>query len=276
MENLIDIEKIEEKTFKQFYAEITEKEKNNPNVYSHWISKIDLKKLALNVGEYQVIHLPENILEMLLNDGSLTEQEETAINIFMMRALKRCTFPPFFMKNGLFSNKFQFDNCIVTNCCQFAKKLKQIYYAGMCYGVDFTTEVVLREVIPISTNHYIYDRMPLNLEYRFFVDMDKKEIIDVLDYWHPSIKERLDKRQETSFELAKREQSEKFEKYKEKIKQQLQQSLENGAFKLSGIWSIDVLVDYYNNFWLIDMATANKSWGVHLLSEENQKRIFGH
>ncbi|CAL7895550.1 hypothetical protein [Fusobacterium necrophorum] len=276
MENLIGIENIKEQTFKQFYAEITEKEKNNPNIYSHWISKIDLKKLALNVGEYQIIHLPENILEMLLNDGSLTEQEENAINIFMMSNLKKDTVPPFFMKNGLFSNKFQFDNCIITNCCQFAKKLKQIYYAAMCYGVDFTTEVVLREVIPISTNHYIYDSMPLNLEYRFFVDVDKKEIVDVLDYWHLSIKDRLEEKQKISFELAKREQTAKFETYKEKIKQQLQQSLENNAFKLNGIWSIDVLVDYYNNFWLIDMATANKSWGVHLLSEENQKRIFGH
>ncbi|CAL7904921.1 hypothetical protein [Fusobacterium necrophorum] len=276
MENLIGIENIKEQTFKQFYAEITEKEKNNPNIYSHWISKIDLKKLALNVGEYQIIHLPENILEMLLNDGPLTEEEETKINIFMIRTVKIDTVPPFFMKNGLFSNKFQFDNCIITNCCQFAKKLKQIYYAGMCCGVDFTTEVVLRQVIPISTNYYIYDSMPLNLEYRFFIDMDKKEIFDVLDYWHPSIKERLEEKQKISFELAKREQMSKFEKYKEKIKQQLQDSLENNAFKLNGIWTIDVLVDYYNNLWLIDMATANRSWGTHLLSEENQKRIFGH
>lgn len=276
MENLIDIENIKEQTFKQFYAEITEKEKNNPNVYSHWISKIDKSKLAMNIGDYQTIHLPEDILELLLTDGNLTEAEENKINTFMLDSLKENTPLPLFMKNGLFSNKFQFDNCIITHHCQFAKKLKQIYYAGMCYGVDFTTEVVLREVIPISTSHYIYDSMPLNLEYRFFVDIDKKEIFDVLDYWHPSIKERLSEKQKISFDLGKKEQGSKFEKYKDRIKEELQKSLENNVFNLTGIWSIDILVDYYDNFWLIDMAIAKNSWGVHLLSEENQKRIFGH
>lgn len=38
-------------------------------------------------------------------------------------------------------------------------------------------------------------------------------------------------------------------------------------------WSADIMSDYYDELWLIDMAIAKQSWGAHLLDDDKAKRL---
>jgi hypothetical protein F3_00972 len=255
-------------------------DEKNPNAFHFWFDGMNKTLISkeFKISESVNLFLPQDMLESLMRDGRLTREEEKSINDFFHK--ENSIGYPVFIKNGLFSNKFEFNNCIVTHPCQFAKKLHNIYYAGMCNDVDFTREVVLRKPIPVSTDFSIYQNMPLGLEFRCFVDLDKKEVVDVIDYWHSSIKNRLPEHQRAVFDIAKQDLTKQFEERKDEVWEKVRRIVEAGAFNNlkegrgdNKYWSLDIMSDYYDELWLIDMAIAKQSWGVHLLDDDKAKRL---
>lgn len=133
----------------------------------------------------------------------------------------------------------------------------------------------------------MYKGMPLNIEYRAFIDFNTKQIIDIIDYWDESLEEDIerqmisnedlerlkqfgidvkDNREDLSnFKNFKQDTRERFKQYKHILEEKLQKDISN--FELSGIWSVDFLLDSDNSFHLIDMALASDSWGKHLIDK---------
>lgn len=175
---------------------------------------------------------------------------------------------PVFMKSGLFSNKFEFDNCVVNSPDEFFEKFYNIEYFAMMFGVRPTLEVVLREFIQVPTEMKLYTNMPMHLELRAFVNFDTNEVIEVIDYWHESIVENLPLEQQDAFIQHKQKMQNKFLEMRNVVTEKLKLSMNNGDFShLSGKWSVDFMLDEKDDIWLIDMAVANQSWGYHLIQD---------
>jgi hypothetical protein F3_00972 len=254
------------------YERVLKTDAQNPNVYSTWAKAISNEALSYCGVErpiFQTITLPEDIFMSLIEDRELDKERELEINDYFASQCK-LKFP-IFVKNSLFSNKFDFYNCIIYDKCQFARYLKNIFYASMCMDCDFTAEVVFEELIPVAQCMRIYNSMPVNTEYRAFIDFDNKKVIGILDYWHESIAHRLPREQVEVFKMYKNRMKLEYEHYLPILEEKLQAILDNNAIEVKGVWSVDFLLDYYNEFWLIDMAIASKSWGFSLLEKKNRE-----
>jgi len=252
------------------YERVLKTDAQNPNVYSTWAKAISNEALSYCGIErpiFQTITLPEDIFMSLIEDRELDKERELEINDYFASQCK-LKFPVF-VKNSLFSNKFDFYNCIIYDKCQFARYLKNIFYASMCMDCDFTAEVVFEELIPVAQCMRIYNSMPVNTEYRAFIDFDNKKVIGILDYWHESIAHRLPREQVEVFKMYKNRMKLEYEHYLPILEEKLQAILDNNAIDVKGVWSVDFLLDYYNEFWLIDMAIASKSWGFSLLGKKD-------
>ena len=176
------------------------------------------------------------------------------------------------IKNGCFSNKFDFETCI-TDKEHLAEKLWKINYQSSMFETGGYTELVIRELLPDTLDTSfptIYNGMPLREEVRVFYNMDRKEIEYFVDYWdyeycgtkmrnktdeiifdwfHNKIQGRLVNHQYTYETICKY-----IEKYINGLK----------FHNLSGIWSIDFLavVNHENmdyDIYLIDMARGFRS-----------------
>ena len=250
------------------YERTLKEDEKNPNVYSSWAKAISNEALSYCGIErpiFQTIVLPEDIFMSLIEDRELDKERESEINDYFVSQCK-LKFPVF-VKNSLFSNKFDFYNCIIYDKCQFARYLKNIFYASMCVDCDFTAEVVFEELIPIAQCMRIYNSMPMNTEYRAFIDFDNKKVLGIVDYWHESIAKRLPPEQVQVFEMFKNRMKPEYEEYLPILEEKLQLILDNNAIDVKGVWSVDFLLDYYKEFWLIDMALASRSWGFYLINE---------
>jgi len=253
------------------YERVLKTDAQNPNVYSTWAKAISNEALSYCGIErpiFQTITLPEDIFMSLIEDRELDKERELEINDYFASQCK-LKFPVF-VKNSLFSNKFDFYNCIIYDKCQFARYLKNIFYASMCMDCDFTSEVVFEELIPVAQCMRIYNSMPVNTEYRAFIDFDNKKVIGILDYWHESIAHRLPPEQVEVFKMYKNRMKLEYEHYLPILEEKLQAIFDNNAIEVKGVWSVDFLLDYYNEFWLIDMAIASKSWGFHLIDKDKK------
>ena len=261
----------DEKSQPSIYERTLKEDEKNPNVYSSWAKAISNEALSYCGIErpiFQTITIPENIFMALIEDRELDKQRESEINDYFASQCK-LKFP-IFVKNSLFSNKFDFYNCIIYDKCQFARYLKNIFYASMCVDCDFTAEVVFEELITIAQCMRIYNSMPMNTEYRAFIDFDNKKVLGIVDYWHESIAKRLPPEQVQVFKMFKNRMKPEYEEYLPILEEKLQLILDNNAIDVKGIWSVDFLLDYYKEFWLIDMALASQSWGFNLIGKDKK------
>ena len=173
------------------------------------------------------------------------------------------------------------------NVDELIYNIKDIYYKSFIVNCPFSPDIILREIIKSSCNFHMYNGMPLNIEYRAFIDFNTKQIIDIIDYWDESLEEDIkrqmisekdlnmcrqlglnveDNREDlNNFKNFKQETREHFKQYKQILEEKLQKDISN--FELSGIWSVDFLLDSDNSFHLIDMALASDSWGEHLIDK---------
>lgn len=190
------------------------------------------------------------------------------------------------IKNGSFSNKFDFDTCIATKK-DLVQKLWKINYMSAMYDTGGYTELVVRELIPynFSKTATIYNGMPLREELRVFYNMDEKKIEYVNDYWDYDycFKNLHNKTDEIIFMWFHNKTRKRHEQHiheinvmKQKIKERIDTLKIEG---LSGIWSIDFMLvkdnDNYNGIWLIDMARGFRSayWNPARLTQETKKAL---
>lgn len=261
-------------TDEEIFNRTSQEDKSDPNTFSNWFGRLNTHfKTPLSI----ITSLTFDEMMLLKPEEKSTDQ--VAIQEFNARlnqlVLDSGLHYPIFMKNGVFSNKFDFEeSCLINSPDEFFDKLYNIIYGGCMVGARLSNEVVLRELVAVPQDVKIYRAMPLNIEFRAFVNFDTQEIVEILDYWHDSIASRLPPEQVELFKQHKENMAPKFEQFKTVLQTELENALRNKEFNLNGSWSVDFLLDMNNELWLIDMAFAGQSWGIHLLTEEQQNKLM--
>lgn len=261
-------------TDEEIFNRTSQEDKSDPNTFSNWFGRL---KTHFKTPRSVITSLTFDEMMLLKPDEKSTDQEaiqqfNTRLNQLVQDAGLHY---PIFMKNGVFSNKFDFEeSCLINTPDEFFDKLYNIIYGGCMVGARLSNEVVLRELVTVPQDVKIYNAMPLNIEFRAFVNFDTQEIVEILDYWYDSIASRLPPEQVELFKQHKETMAPKFEQFKVILQTELQNALRNKEFDLNGSWSVDFLLDVNNELWLIDMAFAGQSWGIHLLTEEQQAKLM--
>lgn len=173
------------------------------------------------------------------------------------------------IKNGCFSNKFEFKTSI-SNKYELAEQFWKINYQSACFDTGGHTEIVVRDMIPNTIdNTYptIYDGMPLREEVRVFYNMNKNQIEYSVDYWDydycaPNIRDKSDKIVFDWFhnKIEGRVESHLTELLK--LYDRIYKNIHTLKFDdtLKGIWSIDFLYNKATDeIYLIDMARGFRS-----------------
>lgn len=180
-----------------------------------------------------------------------------------------------FIKNGAFSNKFDFSTCAIKcNILEITRSIIEINYTSLMFDTGGNTEIVIRERIPFDerTTRTIYHGMPLRNEYRVFYDFDNRKALYVVNYWdwdycHDTIcRNASDK---IIYEESYKHLEYIYNKNKDKVMKLVEKHMQN--VNLSGIWSIDILEDEQSEFWLIDMALGYRSayWEERKIESRN-------
>lgn len=172
-----------------------------------------------------------------------------------------------FMKNAVFSNKFNFSTCHVEDLGSADRVLDSLLdldYAGLVVGAEGYNEVVLREYISPSLSFgCIYNGMVLRPEFRVFYDFDSKRVLYTVNYWdYDYCKDYLSDEDREVFKEAKYWLDTYFSKYCHRVEELVSEAMKD--VWLEGKWSIDILMNEdpsssKDAFYLIDMALAHKS-----------------
>lgn len=189
------------------------------------------------------------------------------------------------IKNGCFSNKFEFDTCTATKE-NLAEQLWKINYMSSMFSTGGYTELVVREYIPEDLNHCltIYNGMPLRTELRVFYNMETDEIEYVVDYWdydycRDNLKTLNDK---LIFDIFHNKTNVEVTDHKimlDRVENMVRENINTLKFNkdfFKGIWSIDFMYDINTNkLYLIDMARGFRSayWNFGKLKPETQEML---
>ena len=190
------------------------------------------------------------------------------------------------IKNGCFSNKFDFSSSVCTKS-DLAHKLWEINYWSSMLGTGGYTELVVRQYLPTDTSHNltIYNGMPLRTEVRVFYNMDTKEIEYVKDYWdYDYCSEHMNSlNDKIIFDIFhnKIEKISVTDHYKEleKVVDKIYENIDTLKFddSLKGIWSIDFMYNRdLNKIYLVDMAKGFRSayWDINELKPETREKLL--
>ena len=266
------MKKIETPEFQKEWMEhlknVYEKEKENPNEFRNWYEKLCIvvewgQNKTFRIPYSQIIEIPFDWWVWLQKDKYENEDIIKFGKYFVEKIEDRLKQNKMFIKSGLFSNKFDFQNCIIKpdKLCEYelGAKFLNIQYASMCVGCPVSIDLVVREFIESGDRKTIYEGMKLNTEFRVFYDFDKSELIGVANYWDREyvgnnlyVPEDKKTFAETIDEIEK-VYNEKLEELKGKVVKVFK-----GQKEFIGQYSIDFM--YVNGeFWLIDMALAKNS-----------------
>ena len=251
-------------SFENYYNELKES-KNN---MSYWLPKVE--ECGIEIPLTKIFNVPQNVVYQFGCIDDRSKQQEAFETIYNW--VKEEVIPnlPFeltslcFIKNGAFSNKFDFKTCASAgNTLDITKSLIDINYLSMLYDTGGNTEFAIRQRIHYNyaTTPCIYNGMPLQNEYRIFYDFDNKKPLYIVNYWdwdycYESIsREYTDK---IIYEHTYPKLKEHYENNKDKVMQFVHEHMQN-VQGLDGIWSVDILEDMDNEYWLIDMAEGHRS-----------------
>lgn len=229
----------------------------NKNNLSYWFPKI--KDCGFNVPKTQIIPIPADIWFAIENDAVYSNIDR--IKSFVETQIVPKIDGTCFCKNGTYSGKYNFQNCI-TNRDKITYDFISICYSAACNEAEGNTEFVLREIIPFNTMKLarIYNGLPLRTEVRVFYDFDIHSDLYSVNYWdynyvYPNLYDRTDR---IVFNAVKGELKDSYDKRLPYVMSRVNKYLTN-IDELKGKWSVDLLVDDKENVWLIDMALAEQS-----------------
>lgn len=168
-----------------------------------------------------------------------------------------------FVKNGRFSNKFNANGtCNLYGLHELYRAIILINYEAMCCGAEGADEIVVRKFIESSAGMTpcIYNGLPLRPEFRVFYDFDARKPIFTANYWdydyvYPHLYHATDK---IIFEHERERLEGVYAHFKDAVQDKVADAMQN-VQGLTGQWSVDVLMDEREKFWLIDMAIAQRS-----------------
>ena len=264
---------------------------NNINQMGYWLPKV-AEISPFKIPDTKIMKAPLSLLQLgrVFEYNELTPTTFKIINEYCKKVFELDLNGTYFIKNGVFSSKFDFRNAKVTTPQEVAELGQYLFYIHQqacqmasllnnksIYGCGTTNEWIVREYIESPVKETIYMGLPLNTEYRIFVDFDKKTILSDNQYWN---KEVMNKRFEENrnnhdihdvitYNMA----SERLEKtYNEnigKVKEMMQELLNNNT-EMTGQWSVDIM-QVKNDFYLIDMALAENSFYYDSVPKELRK-----
>lgn len=241
-----------------------EETKLNPENMSNWLPKIE----SVNINTGHVLQMPDTKIVpltfeqwyWLTSDGYTPEaidkfdgELKDSLGDFILNK------GDFFMKSGVFSNKFTFLDTQITHRSNIGQQFLSIFYQSMVFGASNTSEVVVRKQIQDKDHRAtIYEGMPLKTEFRVFYDFDNEEAIGVSNYWHPDLMEKnLQDNDLEKYVFEKGIICSEFDEFKNFVSDQVKIAMK-GNKELTGKWSVDVMKNA-DEFWLIDMARMEVS-----------------
>ena len=238
----------------------------NPNNFSYWFPKVapHLEERGIRSPKSKVIPVPENIMNACFMERKGDyELISEWIRVTVMPELLGAEFP-LFMKNGCFSNKFDFNkSCRLEAYDEEAitKNFVNLQGESLLYDTGGNMEIVFREFIqPPKGTPAIYNGMPFRPEMRVFYDFDKHSYCYAVNYWdwdycHDRIAED-------------EHDKEVYESYYPKLKEMYEYRMRyflprilaglRRVDKMTGTWSLDFILDEHEA-WFIDAAVACQS-----------------
>lgn len=257
----------------------------NPNSLNFWFNKLQEsanKQTFFKIPETKIVCLPIELAQYIRHDFQTETNQESRdeFNRLLFNAFKLDENKEYFIKTGLFSSKFEFQNAHIDDPKSIGDYFHVINNNAMQLGTALTNDLVVREWIPDTENRpTIYDGMPLRTEFRAFIDCDLKNIIDIVPYWNnKEVMNTLDDmaahhinneffaHDKKAFHEAFPTLNEDFNNNKIKVMNNLQNIVDN--LNLSGCWSLDIMKSG-NDFYLIDMAQLKDSALLNLVDFKN-------
>lgn len=236
---------------------------SNPNNLSYWFPYIkDIK--SLKIPQTVIVPTPVDVIAALWSEKF---NKPGAIRDLIVKHVEEKIIPcmepsvKYFVKNGTYSNKFQFNQC-VTDIEHVLDSFININYDSLIVGAGGVSEFVIREYIPTKMDtKTIYNGMPLLPEFRCFWHPGKKEVSTVVDYWlYNEVKDRLyDENDKKVFEESNQHRMSLYLEHMPIVIQKINEAFSGRKLPTDEPWSIDVLFngEYY---WLIDMARKEDSF----------------
>lgn len=264
---------------------------NNMNQMGYWLPKV-VGISSFKIPDTKIMKVPLSLLQLgrVFEYGELTPTTFKIINEYCKKVFELDLNSTYFIKNGVFSSKFDFRNAKVTTPQEVAEIGQYLFYIHQqaCqmasllnnksfYGCGTTTEWVVREYIDSPVKETIYMGLSLNTEYRVFVDFDTKTILSDNQYWD---KEVMNKRFEENrngndihdvitYNMASERLKKTYADNISKVRTMVQELLENNV-EMTGQWSIDIM-QVEDDFYLIDMALAENSFYYNSVLKELRK-----
>lgn len=230
----------------------------------------------------KIVKVPLPLLQLTRNDYfSLTPTTLDIVNRWAYEAFDLDENKTYFVKTGTYSSKFDFRNAKVTTpeeVRELGSYLLFIHFQALqmasplsspcIYGVSTTNEWCVREYIEDKENNpCIYHGMPLHTEYRVFIDCGTDEVLGIAPYWKPDImKKRFTTGSDANtadmkhdYIIYKMHEDKLMARYNDN-KDMIMERIKNmlPGINLEGQWSLDIMQNG-DDFWLIDMATADTS-----------------
>lgn len=266
------LSKIKNKFNNDFLEELAissyKEDRNYPENFSNWyplIKDTGYFKTA-NIINNQIFSFEE--VEIMQETDNIDKVNWDKINKILKPTLDKLENNKLYsIKNGCFSNKFNFSTC-VTNKSDLAINLWKLNYMSCMYETGGFTELVVRELIPYNkaTTPTIYNGMPLRTEVRVFYNMNTQKIEYINDYWDyeycfVNLDNLTDKLIFEWFSFNDNKDKELI--YTVDYIYQYINTLKFDE-KLQGIWSLDFMLckdceEKYNGVYLIDMARGSRS-----------------
>ena len=264
---------------------------NNMNQIGYWLPKV-AEISPFKIPDTKIVKVPLSLLQLgrVFEYNELTPTTFKIINEYCKKVFELDLNGTYFIKNGVFSSKFDFRNAKVTTPQEVAELGQYLFYIHQqacqiasllnnksIYGCGTTNEWIVREYIESPVKETIYMGLPLNTEYRIFVDFDTKAILSDNQYWN---KEVMNKRFEENrnshdvhdvitYNMASERLEKTYNENIDKVKEMVQELLNNNI-EMTGQWSVDIM-QVENDFYLIDMALAENSFYYDSVPKELRK-----
>lgn len=256
----------------------------NRNSMGNWLPQLvaaNEKHGDFKIPKTTIARVPITLLQLTRQPyEGLTPTTKAIVDQWAMEVFGLNVNSKYFVKTGTYSSKFDFRNCCIRDpheVTELGEYLLYIHYAALqmasplstpcIYGASTTTEWVVREFIEDTENNpVIYKGLPLHTEYRVFIDCDTNEVLGCNPYWEPeTMKKRFAENRDghdTHDYIAYKAHEEvlmgRYELNKKAVTDAVKALLPD--LDLTGQWSLDVMQNG-DDFWLIDMATAETSAG---------------
>lgn len=272
---------------------------NNPNSMGFWLPEIAAANAVRNswfkIPETIVVKVPMPILQLTRTDyAGINQTSLEIVNEWAQKVFKLDPEKKYFIKTGTYSSKYDYRNAKIAEdkeVNEIGAYLLYIQYQAqqmaspmtrpVIYGASTTNEWVVREYIEDKENNpTIYKGLPLHTEYRVFVDFDTKEVIGITPYWRPDVMKKHfithalhsphDFHDYVIYKAHEPVLMKRYEENKDKVEKHIREMLPYAG--LTGQWSVDIMQNG-EDFWLIDMATADTSALSDCVKENEGKRI---